>query len=86
MAGQQQSASVRAQLGRELAVALRLPALLGELGQPRLLGAQQIEHPLQVGARRLEPQLGLAPARLQPADAGRVLEQPAAVGGLASRR
>ena len=65
MAGQEQVGLGGAQLGRELAVALRLPALLGELGQPRLLGGEQIEHPLQVGARRLQPQLGLAPARLQ---------------------
>ena len=70
-----------AQVGRELPVALRLPALLGQLGQPGLLGGQQVEDPLQVGLGRLQPQLGLAPARLQAADAGGVLEQPAPVDG-----
>ena len=86
MAGQEQLGLGGAQLGRELAVALRLPALLGELGQPGLLGGEQIEHALQVGARRLQPQLGLAPARLQPADPGRVLEQLAPVARAWNRR
>ena len=79
MAGEQHQRLRAAQLGRELAVALRLPRLPGQLGQPGLLCAQQIQHPLQVGLGRLQPQLGLAPTCLQPADPRCVLEQAAAV-------
>ena len=86
MARQQHQRLGAAQLGRELAVALRLLGLLRQLGQPGLLGAEQIQHPLQVGLGRLQPQLGLAPARLQAADPGRVLEQAAPVDRPRNRR
>ena len=71
-----------AHLGRDFAVADRLPRLLLQAVD---LAGQLPDHILdagEIGFRRLQPQFGLVAAGVQPGDAGGVFQHAAALFGL----
>jgi hypothetical protein len=66
----------------EVAVAVGLAGLLLQRLELALQGDDDVVEPGQVGLGGAQPELGLVAPRMQPGDAGRLLEQGAAVGRL----